>query len=85
MLSSTSSFFGQHRIIPLSAIGLVILTGWAAVAEIDQISRAGGQVIPAGRVQIIQSTDGGVIKEILVREGQTVRQGQPGSLAHRRG
>jgi membrane fusion protein, adhesin transport system len=77
MLSSTSSFFGQHRIIPLSAIGLVILTGWAAVAEIDQISRAGGQVIPAGRVQIIQSTDGGVIKEILVREGQTVRQGQP--------
>jgi adhesin transport system membrane fusion protein len=49
---------------------------WAAWFEIDQTVRAQGTVIPSSRTQIIQAVDGGVLSEILVREGQEVVQGQ---------
>lgn len=64
-------------IIPLLALSaLVAFLVWSSIAEIDQISRAQGQVIPVGRVQVVQSADGGVIQRILVREGDVVRRGQ---------
>lgn len=69
-------FRRSSMIINMTAIALAGLIVWAAWAEIDQVSRATGQVIPAGRVQLIQSADGGVIGEILVREGDRVRRGQ---------
>lgn len=71
-LSMTSS----RRVILLTAIALAGAIGWASFAEIDQVSRATGQVIPSGRVQIVQSTDGGVIDAINVKEGDSVRKGQ---------
>jgi len=49
---------------------------WAAHTEIDEVSRGNGRVIPATRTQTIQATEPGVIKEILVKVGQVVRQGQ---------
>jgi membrane fusion protein, adhesin transport system len=55
---------------------LVVFFVWAANAEIDQVSRAQGQVIASSRTQIIQSTDGGVLQEILVKEGDQVSKGQ---------
>jgi adhesin transport system membrane fusion protein len=65
------------RLIPITAAG-ALLTGlvWAVYADIDQISRAPGQVVPAGRTQIIQSADGGVIDKIFVKEGDLVKRGQ---------
>ena len=48
---------------------------WAAMSHIDQIARAQGQVIASSRTQIIQSSDGGVIEEMLVKEGDTVKKG----------
>jgi len=69
-------FRRSSMVINMTAIALAGLIIWAAWAEIDQVSRATGQVIPAGRVQLIQSADGGVIGEILVREGDRVRRGQ---------
>ena len=49
---------------------------WASWAEVDEISRAEGRVIPSGKTQIIQSPDAGVVVEILVRGGQHVTAGQ---------
>lgn len=49
---------------------------WANWAEVDQISRAEGKVIPSGKTQIIQSAEPGVVSEILVRSGQQVSAGQ---------
>lgn len=66
----------SRKVILLTATALAGFVGWASVAEIDQVSRATGQVIPSGRVQIVQSTDGGVIEAINVREGDRVRAGQ---------
>lgn len=64
------------RLIWLSAAALTGALGWASVAHLDQISRATGQIIPAGRVQVVQTTDGGVIGAIFVREGDRVHKGQ---------
>ena len=66
----------SRRVIFLSMLALLGFIGWASIAEIDQVSRATGQVIPSGRVQIVQSTDGGVIAGINVKEGDLVRKGQ---------
>jgi membrane fusion protein, adhesin transport system len=63
-------------VVLLSALVLAGSVIWASFAQIDQVSRASGHVIPAGRVQVIQSSDGGVISAIHVREGDNVRKGQ---------
>jgi membrane fusion protein, adhesin transport system len=63
-------------IIVLTAVAVVGFILWSLWANLDQITRARGQVIPTGRVQIIQSSEGGVISRILVREGDKVEKGQ---------
>ena len=49
---------------------------WASQAEIDQITRAQGQVIASSRTQVIQSGDGGTVEDMLVKEGDRVERGQ---------
>ncbi|MEY2994224.1 MAG: hypothetical protein RL357_1159 [Pseudomonadota bacterium] len=67
---------GQSRWVLRSiALGLVLLIGWSMVAQIDQTTRAPGQVIAAARTQVIQAPDGGVVKAIYVKEGEMVRKG----------
>lgn len=64
------------RSVPIIATAsLVAFFSWAAWANLDQVSRATGQVIPSNKVQVLQSTDGGVISEIRVREGDIVKRG----------
>lgn len=48
---------------------------WANWAELDQITRATGQVIASSRNQVIQAPDGGVLAELSVREGAQVKRG----------
>jgi adhesin transport system membrane fusion protein len=66
----------SYWIIVTIAVALVAFITWSLWAELDQITRAPGKVIPIGRVQIIQSADGGVIGEIRVREGDLVKRGE---------
>ncbi len=57
----------------------VVLGGlllWAAFAQVDEVTRGEAKVVPTSQVQIVQSVDGGVVEEILVREGQVVEAGQ---------
>lgn len=58
------------------AAAIVAFIFWASVFEIDEVARASGEVITGSRVQIIQSVDGGVLSELLVREGDRVVPGQ---------
>lgn len=60
----------------LGLLTLIVLILWAAYADIDEVTRGEGRVIPTSQIQIVQSVDGGVVSEILVREGQTVEPGQ---------
>jgi adhesin transport system membrane fusion protein len=70
----------RHResmvIIGLSSLAVIAFLIWSIWAELDQITRARGQVIPSGRVQIVQAATDGVITRILVRDGQRVERGQ---------
>jgi adhesin transport system membrane fusion protein len=45
------------------------------ICAIDEVARGEGKVIPSSQLQIIQSFDGGVVQEVLVREGQVVEKG----------
>ena len=66
-----------HRLIiwSLAAMMLCFLI-WSYFSEIDQVTTGVGKVIPSSQVQVIQSLDGGVLKEMYVREGMLVKKGQ---------
>ena len=70
-------WFNQSSAVIFGVVSFFVLAiAWSFWAELDQVSRAPGQVIPTGRIQVIQSTDGGQIEEIFVREGDKVKKGQ---------
>ena len=50
---------------------------WAAMAKVDMITRTDARVIPEGREQVIASLEGGILRELKVREGEAVAVGQP--------
>jgi len=49
---------------------------WAAFAEVDELARGEGKVIPTQHLQIVQNLEGGIVAEITVAEGDFVDQGQ---------
>lgn len=55
---------------------LVSFIGWAALAQIDEVARAEGRIVPDGRDQVIASLEPGLLGELLVREGEAVKLGQ---------
>lgn len=66
-----------HLVLWLCALALSAFLLWAAVFRLDIISVADGQVVPSSRVQIVQHLEGGIVREILVREGEKVAADQP--------
>ncbi len=58
----------------LGLLGTLLL--WAYLAPLDIIAVAPGKIIPQGYLQIVQPSESGVIKEILVTEGAQVEAGQ---------
>jgi adhesin transport system membrane fusion protein len=63
-------------VVRAAALIFVALVGWAAWAEVDEVTRGEARVVPSRQLQVVQSLDGGVVAEILVREGQLVEAGQ---------
>ncbi|MDX5444755.1 MAG: HlyD family type I secretion periplasmic adaptor subunit [Zoogloeaceae bacterium] len=55
---------------------LLLLLVWAALAQIDEVTRGEARVVPSRQIQIVQSVDGGVVEQILVSEGDFVEAGQ---------
>ncbi|MDD2743552.1 MAG: HlyD family type I secretion periplasmic adaptor subunit [Rhodocyclaceae bacterium] len=62
----------------LRSIGIVaaLFIAWAAIAQLDEVTRGDGKVIPSKQIQVLQSIDGGLVSEILVREGDIVQPNQ---------
>ena len=48
---------------------------WASIAQLDEVTRGEGVVIPSGKVQTVQNLEGGIIKELLIRQGDRVEKG----------
>jgi len=65
-----------RMVIIFWAISLTLLITWMAFANIDEIARGSGEVIPRGENQLIQNLEGGIIEEILTHEGATVKVGE---------
>ncbi|PIT73007.1 HlyD family type I secretion periplasmic adaptor subunit [Limnohabitans sp. B9-3] len=59
-----------------TAATLVAALLWAGYFSLDEITRGQGKVIPSSREQVIQSLDSGVLREMLVREGDVVAKDQ---------
>ncbi len=64
------------RGIYVSFIVIVMLIIWASFATIQETATAYGEIVPKGRVQKVQDPTGGIVKEVLVNNGQTVEKGQ---------
>ncbi|HAS61207.1 MAG TPA: HlyD family type I secretion periplasmic adaptor subunit [Vibrio sp.] len=60
----------------LMLLFFIIAIAWASWAEIDKVTVGQGKVVPSSQVQIIQNLEGGLVKEILVHEGEFVEKGQ---------
>lgn len=67
---------GARSLVWLSLLAVAGLLTWAYFASIDEIVRGNGKVVPSQQVQVVQSMDGGVVQEILVRPGVLVEEGQ---------
>lgn len=67
---------GASRIIYLVGLALIVFLVWAAVAWVDEIVRADGEVVSSSRSQIVQNLEGGILAELSVRQGDTVSAGQ---------
>jgi adhesin transport system membrane fusion protein len=70
-------------VIWISLLALLCFFVWASQAELEQITRAPGQIIASGRTQVIQASDGGVLQALMVKEGDAVERGQVLALLDR--
>lgn len=59
-----------------SLLALLSFIVWAWQAELEQVTRASGQLMASSRTQVIQASDGGVLAALLVKEGDKVKRGQ---------
>jgi adhesin transport system membrane fusion protein len=67
----------RPRLFVWSAAGLLVAALlWASLARIDEVARGEGKVVPSFQNQHIQSLDGGIVEQILVREGDKVEKDQ---------
>lgn len=65
------------RLVTLGVPGAcAALLGWAALFQLDIVATADGRMVPQSQVTIAQPAEAGVVKEVLVHEGDTVRMGQ---------
>lgn len=68
--------FYQHLLVT-GGVFLLLAIIWGTVTEIRELARAEGEVTPAGRVQLVQHLEGGIVAEVLVNEGEVVEKDQP--------
>ena len=72
MKPSTASHFMLLTIVSLVMAFFI----WAGTSEIEEITHGSGQVVPTQEIQVVQSLEGGILTELLIREGQQVKKGQ---------
>jgi adhesin transport system membrane fusion protein len=65
--------FASAAVLIIAAL-FVAFVVWASFAEIDEIARGEGKVIPASKTQIVQASEAGVVQEIAVKIGQVVKK-----------
>jgi adhesin transport system membrane fusion protein len=67
---------GARMIIVASAAAFALFLLWASLAQLDEVTRGQGKVIPSSKLQTITAAEPATVSEILVKSGQEVRKGQ---------
>lgn len=67
---------GSRILLWASLLAVFLLLLWAGLGNIDEVVRGEGKVVPSSQIQVVQSLDGGVVQDILVRPGQQVEEGE---------
>ncbi len=57
-------------------VAFSLFIGWASFTNVNEVTRSSGEIIPSGYAQVVQHLEGGIVSEILVREGDLVDKGQ---------
>ena len=55
----------------------IVILVWANFATLEEVTKAQGRVVASSKIQVIQNLEGGIIKEIMTRTGQSVSSGDP--------
>lgn len=67
---------GSRLLIWAALLAVLTLLVWATFGRIDEVVRGQGKVVPSRQVQVVQSLDGGIVQELLVRPGERVEKDQ---------
>ena len=65
-----------HWVLMAFLVTITFFLIWASVAKIDEIARGSGKVVPNGQNQVVQNLEGGIVSEILIKEGDFVEKDQ---------
>ena len=65
-----------HILLFTIFIFFVSFITWAYNAELDEVTRGEGKIIPSGQTKVVQHLEGGIISSILIREGMEVNEGE---------
>jgi HlyD family secretion protein/adhesin transport system membrane fusion protein len=60
-----------------TSVAILALVLWASLCQVREITFAPGQIIPSGQIHNVSHLEGGIVAELLVREGDRVVEGQP--------
>ena len=66
----------SHAVLWLTLIVIVTGITWANMATVDEVAHAEGRVISSSQLQVIQNLEGGILQQVMVREGARVQEGQ---------
>jgi membrane fusion protein, adhesin transport system len=75
MIAEKQNVIGITLILLLACLAAALF--WANTFKLEEITRGNAKIIPSSREQVIQSLEGGILSELLVKEGDIVTQGQP--------
>ena len=73
-LREDAPFYGVLSILA-AALFIIGFFVWAGLAKLDEVTRGDGKVIPTSKTQLVQSLEGGIIKEVLIKTGDSVNKG----------
>lgn len=66
-----------HAAILLAGVSVTAFIIWASLTPVQEVAVSFGEVVPAGAVQTVQHLEGGIVAEMLVKQGELVQAGQP--------
>lgn len=75
-VADDSRLVRSTRVVTISAVILGALLTWSYFATVVEVSTGDGRIIPTSREQVIQSLEGGIVRELYVREGDIVEVNQ---------